>query len=103
MKKTIFVLLTLALSMASAKTYPITLTTPAVVAGTTLTPGEYVLDFDGAKATLKRGKVTVDCPVKVQKVEKKYPNGSLRFANRDGKMHLSEIRLGGTDTKLVVD
>jgi hypothetical protein len=103
MKKTIFAVLTLALSMASAKTYPVTLSQAVVVAGTQLKPGEYVLDLKDTKAVFKRGSVAVECTVKVEKASQKYETQSVRYAQRDGKLQLQELRLGGTDLKLVVD
>ncbi|MGC9973344.1 MAG: hypothetical protein ABSE56_22435 [Bryobacteraceae bacterium] len=103
MKKTIFAVMTLTLSMASAKTYPVTLYRTAVVAGTVLQPGEYVLDLKNTTAVLKRDKVIVQCPVKVEKVGRKFEIPSIRYAQRDGKNYLQEIRLGGTDLKVVVD
>ena len=103
MKKTIFALLTVALAITSAKTFPVTFSQPAIVAGQTLAPGDYSVDFDGTKALIKRGKISVECNVKVEKADKKFESGSLRFANRDGKQYLSEIRLAGTDTRLVVN
>jgi hypothetical protein len=103
MKKTIFAALTLALSMASAKTYPVTLFQPVVVAGTLLLPGEYVLDLKDTKAVFRRGKVAVECAVKVEKASQKFETQAVRSAQRDGKLHLQELRLGGTDLRLVVD
>ncbi|MGA2328645.1 MAG: hypothetical protein ABSH05_20405 [Bryobacteraceae bacterium] len=103
MKKTIFAVLTLALSMASAKTYPVTLYSPAVVAGTVLRPGEYVLDLKDTRAVLKRGKVVVECPVKVEKASRKFPTDSTRLVIRDGRAYLQEIHVGGTDLKVVLD
>jgi hypothetical protein len=52
---------------------------------------------------LKRDKVVVQCPVKVEKMNRKFDAPSIRYAVRDGKNYLQEIRLGGTDLKLVVD
>jgi hypothetical protein len=51
----------------------------------------------------KRGKVAVECPVKVEKASRKFETQAIRYAQRDGKNYLEEIRLGGTDLKLVVD
>jgi hypothetical protein len=103
MKKTILAVLTLALSVASAKTYPVTITQPTVVAGNVLKPGEYSLDLQDNNALLKRGSVAVKCTVRIEKAGQKYSSSSVRLTNRDGKTHLAEIRLGGTDMKLVVD
>lgn len=103
MKKTVFAVLTLALSMASAKTYPVTVFQPVVVAGTLLQPGEYVVDLKDTKALFKRGKVAVECPVKVEKASRKFEAQSMRYAQRDGKNYLQEIHVGGTDLKVVLD
>jgi len=103
MKKAVFVFLILALAMANAKTYSITLFQPSVLAGTELKPGEYVLDLDSTKIVVKNGRVSVESAVKVETVDKKYATTSVRYANGDGKYQIQEIRLGGTKLKLVVD
>ncbi len=102
MKKAAFLLVTLALSLASAKTYQVTLYNPSVLAGTELKPGDYSLSWNGDNVVLKGGKVSVSAPVRVEKVDKKHATTAVRLTQRDGKLHFQEIRLQGTDVKLVV-
>jgi hypothetical protein len=102
MKKAAFLLVTLALAVASAKTYEVTLYNPSVLAGTELKAGDYTLDWDGSSMVLKRGKVAVESPVRVEKMNSDFRSTSVRLERRDGKFHVQEIRLKGTDVKLVV-
>lgn len=91
------------LAIASAATHRITLFEESIVNGTTLKPGDYKLVVDGDKATLSRGKQSVEANVSVQKSESKYSTTSVRYASGDGKQKVQEIRVGGTDTKIVFD
>jgi hypothetical protein len=103
MKKTALAMLFLAASLASAKSYPVTLFRTVVLCGTEMQPGEYSLDVDSNKAVLKRGKVAVECNVTVEKADQNYRTTAVRYAERDGKTHIQEFRLGGTDMRLVVN
>ena len=85
---------------ASAATYKVTLTQPAVVKGQQLKAGEYRLNVADEKVTLVNGKESVEVPVKVESVEQKYDSTSVRYVGTE-KPKITEIRLGGTKTKLV--
>jgi len=100
-KRVIFAFLVLALAVASAKTYTVTLFQPAVLAGTELKPGEYQLDLNDTKVVIKNGKVKVESAVKVETADSTFNTTTVRFANGDGKLRIQEIRLGGTKLKLV--
>src|SRR5262249_31425850 len=89
------------LAIASAASHRITLFEESVVNGTTLKPGDYKLVVDGGRATLSRGKQSVEAPVSVEKANSKFGTTSVRYA--DGNKRVQEIRLGGTDTKIVFD
>lgn len=102
-KKLLFVFAILALAVASAKTYSVTLFQDSVLAGTELKAGDYRIDVTDSKVVLKSGKLMAESPVKVEKNETKYPATTVRYANSDGKYRIQEIRLGGTNLKLVVD
>lgn len=54
MTKIALLVVTLALPIACATRYRITLFQPSVVAGTELKPGEYRLELDGTKVVLNR-------------------------------------------------
>src|SRR5271168_493832 len=93
---------TLALALASAaSTYSLTLFQPSMVGNTELKPGDYKLQVDGEKATIKNGKSSVEAAVKIETGDQKFANTVVRYSNGDGKYHVQEIRLGGTKTKLV--
>lgn len=105
MKKT-FVLgiATLALAgLAAAETHRITLYQPSVVNGKQLKAGDYKLELKDNKMTLSRGKETVTADVKVEQGDAKYGSTAIRYLNADGNYKVSEIRLGGSKTKLTVD
>jgi len=92
---------TLALAVASAATsYNVTFFEPVVVNGTTLKPGEYKVEINDNKATIKKGKVVAESSVKVENNEAKYPSTSVRLV---GGTQVEEIRVGGTHTKLVFE
>ncbi len=95
--------LTLALSIAGAKSYTVNLFQPAVLAGTELKVGEYKLEINGEKVQLKNGRLLVEANVKVETTPERNGSTSLRLENNGGRLHIKEIRLGGTSMKLVVN
>lgn len=102
MKKLAFLISTFALLVASAaSSYRITLTRPSVVNGTELKAGEYRLNLDDSKATLVSGKTTIEVPVKIENADNKFESTAVRYAQQDGKATISEIRVGGTKTRVV--
>ncbi len=94
---------TLALAIASAaSSYRVTFFEPTVIGGSELKPGDYKIEVNGDKATIRAGKNnTVEAPVKVETANEKFSNTTVRYAKADGKNRIEEIRLGGTTTKLV--
>lgn len=88
-------------SIASAKTHSIKIHTSSDVAGHELTPGNYKLELEGEKVTITNGKKTIESEVKVEESAEKFARDSVRYIETDGKMKVREIRLGGTNTKLV--
>jgi hypothetical protein len=93
---------TLALAIASAaNSYRVTLFQPSYVGSSELKPGDYKIEVNGDKAIIKAGKNTVEAAVKVETADEKYPSTAVRYANDSGKSRIEEIRLGGTNTKLV--
>ena len=104
MKKSILIAISvaaLAVASASAKTYSVTLYEPAELGNMTLKPGDYKVDVNDQKAVLTNGKTRCEAPVKVETADSKYISTTVRFANGDGKMHVQEIHMGGSKTKLV--
>jgi hypothetical protein len=92
-----------ALMVASAaERHNITLFQPSVINGTELSAGDYRLDVDGDKVVISKGKQKVESAIKTETADAKFSSTSVRYNNADGKMKVQEIRLGGTNRKLVL-
>jgi hypothetical protein len=98
----------LAIVVASAGTAPgpgssyrITLLQPSTVKGGDLKAGEYKVSIGSDKATFQLGKINVEAPVKIETGAEKFRNTSVRYITENGKAIISEIRIGGTSTRLI--
>ena len=85
---------------ANAATYKVTLSQPSTLKGKELKAGEYKLNVDASKVTVVNGKESVEVPVTVESVDQKYESTSVRYVGTE-KPKITEIRIGGTKTKLV--
>jgi hypothetical protein len=102
MTKKFLILFAMAAAFASAATYRVRLLQPTVIAGTTLKAGEYKLQIQDNKAVFSAGKNTAEATVKVENADQKYTSTSFRYDRAtDGALKLQELRLAGTNTKLV--
>jgi hypothetical protein len=88
------------MALAAGKSYTVTLYGPAMVGNTELKAGEYRVEVDHDKAVIKSGKTQKEATVKVETAESKYTNTTVRLGAGE-KPQIQEIRLGGTNTKLV--
>lgn len=88
--------------LASAKSYSITLFEPSVIGGMELKPGDYTLELKDERVVIRKGKQVGEAPVKVETADGKYASTTVRYSNGDGKYHIREIHLGGTNMKLMV-
>ena len=87
-----------ALGVASAaSSYEVTITSPTWAGATQLKPGVYKLAVQGTNAVFTMGKTVVEAPVSVEKSDHKVQSTEVQSA--DSK--INEIRLAGTDTKLI--
>jgi hypothetical protein len=85
-----------------ATAHRITLDKPAVVNGTELKAGDYKLELDGEKVTISNKKSTVEATVRVETTGDKIRSTTVCCLSEGGKYNLQEIRLGGTNQKLVL-
>jgi hypothetical protein len=85
---------------AKVTSFKVTITQPAMVKGQDLKTGEYNLSLNGEKLTMVRGKQSIEVPVKVETVEQKFDSTAVRYSGT-GKMEITEIRVGGTKTRLI--
>jgi|SRR5450432_1688049 len=90
------------LSLVSAKTYDINLSSASKVGKTQLAAGAYTLKVDGNKVVFTNRdtdkQVTAD--VKVDTVEKKYDVTSIGSTKNGDLEQINSIELGGSKTKL---
>src|SRR5947209_8591208 len=108
MKKLIVLFALFALVAAIAGTVPalgpsynLKLLRPSVVKDTVLKEGEYRLNLNKDTATIGNGKVSVEIAVKVETAESKFDNTAIRYLEQAGKSVISEIRVGGTKTRVI--
>jgi hypothetical protein len=102
-KALLFVCLLAAMAFASTKSFNVTLFEPSVVGNTELKAGDYRFEVQDQKIIIKHGHETTEATVKVETGDTKYSSTTVRYANADGKNKLQEIRVGGTNMKLVLD
>jgi hypothetical protein len=70
--------------------------------GTTeLAPGHYDVNVVDMKAVVRNGRIHGEAPVKMEDGDAKYARTSVVLTSEGGQMHITEIHIGGTKTKLV--
>lgn len=104
MRKSLFAvgLLTLSSLVFAAKSYDLTLTAPAKVAGVEMPKGAYSLHLEGDKAVFKGlHSKEFSVPVKLENgTGKKYSYTSVEATRKDGEDTIKSIHLGGSTTTL---
>jgi len=105
MKRTVvFVCAIFALGLsawAGGKSYDIVVHRTIVAGGVELQPGNYTVNVDHDRAVFQRGKVSAANVVRVETASEPYARTSMKLVNQDGKMHLRELAIRGTKTKLL--
>jgi hypothetical protein len=97
-KKLLFAFGAIALVVASAAAnFTVQIYEPSKLNGTELKPGEYKLELKENTAVFWKGKTSTEAPVKVETAGVKYGATSVKYDNGA----IQEIRLGGTNKKLV--
>jgi hypothetical protein len=88
--------------IASAKSYDITLGSPAQLGATQLKAGEYKVKVEGSQVTLTdlKDMKTYTAPVRIEHAGQKFGQTSVQTRNQNGVDQVFEITLGGSDTKL---
>jgi hypothetical protein len=90
------------LSLASAKTYDLTLAAPAKAGNLTLKPGQYRLKVDGTNAMFigVDGAKSPSTTVKVVSTDKKFETTVVDATKEGDTEVIKDIELGGSKTKL---
>jgi len=102
-KALVFLCLVAGMALASTKSYTVTFFEPSIVGNTQLQAGSYKFEIQDQKLIIKHGKETAEANVKVETGATKYPATTVQYANTNGKYKVQEIRVGGTNMKLVLD
>jgi hypothetical protein len=104
-----FAILSLVAGIAGTRTAPGSLNTKinllqtSVVKDTELKPGEYRISLESDKLTIANEKTSVEAAAKTETVDRKFDSTAIRYETKDGKAFISEIRVGGTKTKIVLN
>lgn len=103
MKLTVLVLVSVFCSFAlAAENHEVTLFQPSYVGDVELKAGDYQLVVEGDHVVFLQGRRTrAEVNVKIEAVGEVTARTRIRYADDGGKMRVAEIRLGGTDTRLV--
>jgi len=89
------------LAIASARTYTVSLYEKAMFGTTELAPGQYKVEVNDQKATIRQGKTQGETQVKVEESPSKFDTTTVRYNHDGGKTRIEEIRIGGTKTRLL--
>jgi hypothetical protein len=90
------------LGIASAKSYDITLSSPAMAGNLELKPGEYQLKVEGSQAVFTdvQSSKKWTAPVKVETGTVKFTQTTVESVTQGDMAHINAIDLGGSTTKL---
>jgi hypothetical protein len=83
-------------------TFKITLADHVAVNGTEFKAGDCRVVLGEAKITLEQGAQSLVVPAKIENVESRFAATSVFYVPQGDKRALSEIRLGGTKTKITL-
>jgi hypothetical protein len=93
-------------AIASAdQTYRITLTDASKIGTTELQPGDYKLVVDASKVVLTdlRNDKSIELEARIENMDEKVRATEVHSDRADGDNHITEIRLGGSKTRIVFD
>ena len=106
--KALFVLLSMALFISiepamADKSYQVTLSSAAKIGSVQFQPGEYKLVLDDSSAHFTQVKTgeEIEVPAKIDDTaEKKFESTAIHSNSASGETLITEIRLGGTKTRV---
>ena len=93
--------ISLGLAAGAASRYTVTISEPAEIGPQSVKPGEYRVEVEGSRATLKGAGTSVETAVRVVEGDAKFSRTSVRYNLAAGKYRLEQIQIGGTKTTLI--
>ena len=104
MLKYFAILALLSVSLASAKTFPFTISIPAQAGSARLKPGEYSLKVNGSRAELMdRNGHRIDAAAKVEVAGRKFDQTIVSISKVAGRNRIQSIALGGSKDRVVFE
>ena|ERR1035441_4713366 len=79
----------------------VTLNKPAIINGTALKAGDYRLTLGAGKVTFLIDKDSREIPAKIETGEKKFDVTEVQYDSVGNQATITEIRLGGTKTRIL--
>lgn len=101
MKTVVFALFALSATVFAAS-HKVTIYQPMVVGGVELRPGDYKVEVENGKMTMRSGKVVAEAAVREATAERRFDATSTKYADENGKLRLKEVRIGGTTKQYIV-
>src|SRR5580658_9727993 len=98
LKKVIVSFSTVAVMVASAASYNVTLFQDATLNGKNLHAGDYRIEIKGDNVVLKHNRDVTEVAARTETAEKQFAQTVVRFNSKD---EVSEICIGGTNKRLV--
>ncbi len=100
MKRILLSFITVGVMAASAAvgTYRVSLFQDSIVDGKQIKAGDYKVEMQNNRAILKHGKETIEVPAREETSPSKFSVTEVQYTNNND---LQEIRIGGTNTKIV--
>jgi hypothetical protein len=95
--------ISMGLAAGAASRYSVTIGEPAEIGVQPIKPGEYSVEVEGNKATLKGAGKSIEMPVRVVEGDAKFPRTTVRYNIAGGKYRLEQIQIGGTKTTLIFE
>ncbi|HEX4167911.1 MAG TPA: hypothetical protein VHZ55_20800 [Bryobacteraceae bacterium] len=86
-----------AVAFAASGTYKVDILDNTIVEGKQVKAGSYKIEIENNMAVLKHGKESIQVPAHTEQSTSKFSGTQIQYV--DNAMH--EIRLGGTNTKIV--
>ncbi len=90
------------IGVASARSFDVFLSSPAMAGNTELKPGEYRLKVEGSQAVFQdvQNSKSVTVPVKIENNAAKFDHTAVETTNQNGMDNINSIALAGSTMKL---
>jgi uncharacterized protein YdbL (DUF1318 family) len=104
MLKQLAMIALLGVSLASAKSYTVTISQACQAGGAQLKPGQYTLKVDNQTVVLIDSKGnSIETAAKIETAERKFDQTAILISNAGGTARLQSITLAGSKSRVVFE